>query len=112
MSIESNDDQVTHSSESAINARNEADTDEDFNDNLGQLSKTFVKRQQSTCGEPECLSCKVISYCATIGCTGFGLTTIKSHPLAGVLFATGGLTGLVTFIGRDLKRYRARPPEW
>lgn len=87
-------------------------TRNDITDNLRYLSESFVKQQQSTCNQPECLSCKIISYCVSIGFTGFGLTTIKRHPIPGLILAAGGFTGLVTFVGRDIKRYRSRPPEW
>lgn len=77
-----------------------------------RLSDNSVLQQQSTCREFECLSCKLIAYSVTLSFTGLGLTIIKKNPIAGLLFATGGLVGLVRFVERDVKRFKARPPEW
>lgn len=56
-------------------------------------------KQNST----KCLPCKIVSYCATIGFTCYGLAHFKQHAIPGAIIGTIGLIGLSTITYRDLK---------
>lgn len=51
-----------------------------------------------------CLPCKIISYCATLGISIYGYQNVKKQPISGAIISLAGLAGLSALAYKDLSK--------
>lgn len=53
--------------------------------------------------QDKCLTCKIISYCVTLGFTFYGFSNIRRQPIPGSIISVIGLLGLSILACRDIR---------